>query len=32
MMWQNKGFKERPGGLGEPDWHDKNVLEMIQSG
>ena len=30
-VWQNKGFKERPG-LGEPDWHDKNILEMIQLG
>ena len=29
MVQQNKGMKERPGGLGEPDWHDENVLEMI---
>ena len=26
---QNKGFKERPGRIGEPDWHDKNVSETI---
>ena len=29
MDRDKKGYKERPGRVGEPDWYDKNLLETI---